>query len=128
MKWCVYMMVADAGHGESFCKIGITKDLANRVGQVQTGCPVPITDVAYLELTSGHYLDAERMFHDQLRKYHSQGEWFRMTLTDPEHKSAMANATRMVIARFGGSESKWKHMDLGAIRMLCRVLRLDKAA
>lgn len=128
MKWCVYMMLADAGGGDSFCKIGVTSDLANRVRSVQTGCPMPITDVAYLELPAGRHMEAERMFHHRLARYRTQGEWFRMNLADPEHKEAMADATRRVVGLYGASETRWKHMDLDAVRLLCKALRLDKAA
>ena len=128
MKWCVYMMVADAGNGESFCKIGITGDLANRVGAVQVGCPMPISDVAYLNLPTGRHREAERIFHHALAPYRTQGEWFRMNLAGTEHKAVMADATQRVIKLCGSSEIRWKHMDLDAVRMLCKVLRLDSAA
>ncbi len=127
MKMRVYMMIADACCGESFCKIGVTTDLAARISAVQTGCPMPITDVAYLDLPSGAR-KAEALFHHRLRAYHTQGEWFRMNLSDPVHKQAMKDATALVVAHFGVSETRWKHMSLDAIRSLCKVLRLDNVA
>ena len=128
MKQCVYMMIADACCGYSFCKIGVTGDLASRVSAVQTGCPMPITDVAFLELPPGRHRSAEAMFHQHLRAFHTQGEWFRMNLSDPAHKQAMKDATAHVLRHFGLSETKWKHMSLDAVRSLCKVLRLDNAA
>lgn len=127
MKLLVYMMIADACCGESFCKIGVTTDLAARVSAVQTGCPMPITDVAYLDLPSNARA-AEALFHDNLRAFHTQGEWFRMNLSDPVHKKAMADATANVLRYYGLTETKWKHMSLDAVRSLCKVLRLDNAA
>jgi len=128
MKWCVYMMIAETCCGDSFCKIGITGDLATRVSGVQTGCPMPITDVAYMDLPGGRCREAEKMFHQRLARYHTQGEWFRLNFQNTEHKAAMADATRHVIATLGLSETRWKHMDLEAVRSLCKVLRLDKVA
>ncbi|HGM6729725.1 TPA: GIY-YIG nuclease family protein [Stenotrophomonas maltophilia] len=127
MKMVVYMMIADACCGDSFCKIGVTTDLAARVSAVQTGCPMPITDVAYLELPRGAR-QAETLFHSKLQAFHTQGEWFRMNLSNPDHKRAMAEATAVVLRHHGLSETRWKHMSLDAVRSLCRVLRLDNAA
>jgi hypothetical protein len=128
MKWCVYMMVADAGEGFSFCKVGITGNLSERIVAVQVGCPVPIREVAYLSLRAEQTRLAERVFHDWLKDYHSQGEWFRMNLADPIHKAVFHDATRKVIELVGLSETRWKRMDLRSIKMLDKVLRLDKAA
>lgn len=128
MKWCVYMLVADAGDGFSFCKIGITGNLAERIRSIQVGCPVPITAVAYMDLPANHCRSAERIFHAQLTAYHSQGEWFRLRLTDPAHKEAFAAATKAALRWVGASGTKWKSMEPDAIKMLTKVLRLDKAA
>lgn len=126
MKWVVYMMTADAGGGFSFCKIAITTDMAKRVKAVQTGCPMPITDIAYLDVPQGRPRPIEKMFHDELRKYHTHGEWFRFNLSDPEHKAVVAAATKKVISYYGASETRWKHMDMAAVALMCRALRLDE--
>jgi hypothetical protein len=128
MTWLLYMMVCDAGGGFSYCKIGISRDLAKRVAGVQTGCPIPISDVAYLQVGSTYTRQAEAMMHSGLKKFHSQGEWFRLNFTDPEHKAAFQEVTKRVIDRFGATHTCWKHMDLDAVRLVCRVLRLDEAA
>ncbi|KAG1077026.1 hypothetical protein G6F57_018931 [Rhizopus arrhizus] len=88
---------------------------------------MPITDVAYLELPRGAR-QAETLFHSKLQAFHTQGEWFRMNLSNPDHKRAMAEATAVVLRHHGLSETRWKHMSLDAVRSLCRVLRLDNAA
>lgn len=125
MRPCVYMMVADAGEGFSFCKIGKTNDLAARVCAVQVGCPIPISDVAYMEGLGGQ---AERIFHYELREFRTQGEWFKLNFSDPIHKVKFAKATERVMKWFGTSGMKWKHMDLDSLKMLGKVLRLDKVA
>lgn len=128
MMCCLYMMVVDAGDGTSFCKIGITGDLDKRVRGVQTGCPLPITEVAYLEIGPNQLRGAERLFHDKLAKYQSSGEWFRFNFADTSQKADFAEATRAVIRWAGISGSVWKTMNLESIKMLSKVLRLDKVA
>jgi hypothetical protein len=128
MKTCVYMMVADAGEGWSYCKIGITCDLANRVKTVQVGCPVPITEVAYLYVPQHSARRVESTFHERLAAFHTQGEWFRLRLHDPEHKALFAEAHRRVAELFIPSGERWRQMDLAAVRAMCRALRLDKVA
>lgn len=128
MNWCLYMMVADAGDGSRYCKIGFTGDLDKRVRAVQTGCPMPITEVAYLDLAFGRLRLAESQFHSKLAKYRSSGEWFRLDFNNPDHKADFSRATDEVIAWSGSTGTKWKTMELGAVRLLSRALRLDKVA
>lgn len=127
MKYCLYMMVTDTSEGssDSFCKIGITGDLAKRVAQVQTGCPMKIKDVAYME--TGYSRRAESIFHQEMAAYHTHGEWFRLDFQDPEAKAAFGRAMKRV-HEFVSPIAAWKHMDIDAVRMLCKVLRLDKVA
>ena len=127
---CVYMMVADAGQGHSFCKIGITRDLGKRIAQVQTGCPVPIAEVAYMPMPdSSRARLVEARMHCKLKEHHSHGEWFRLDLADPAHKAAFHEATRAALDRVCDlSEARWRKVNTTVARFASEALRLDEAA
>jgi hypothetical protein len=117
MNAFVYMMVADLGTDHRYCKIGFTGDLKKRICGVQIGCPVPISDIAYVRVrnTSQAY-QIEQMIHYGLREFRSQGEWFRLDFSNPEHKSIFGRVTEDVFSRLMGSGWRWVHMDIEAIQ------------
>lgn len=126
---CVYMMVADVGAEHSFCKIGITGDLGKRIAGIQTGCPVPIVDVAYISALPYSARQIEGYLHAQLEEFHTHGEWFRLNLKDKDHKAKFHLATRFALYRVGmPSAAKWKRLNPETVKFACKALRLDEAA
>lgn len=71
---CVYFIHAIT---TDFVKIGWTADLHRRFDQLQTSCPHRLELIA---LEVGRK-EREKWYHDQLRPYRRQGEWF--LLLDP---------------------------------------------
>lgn len=68
----VYFMESD-----NHIKIGITNNLKSRTSQVQTGCPVMIYLVSYLEVSSRkEALEIEKYLHNKLCHLNTYGEWF----------------------------------------------------
>ena len=58
-------------------KVGVTKDVQKRLGNLLVACPVP------LELVDSKSVDdmynTERMLHEALEQFHSHGEWFNLS-------------------------------------------------
>lgn len=70
--YCVYLL--DDGKG---CKIGISKDPAKRVGQLQTGNSSPISLFGYTVTKSKtDALALEHETHEKYRAQHLSGEWY----------------------------------------------------
>lgn len=68
----VYAMYAG-----NYVKIGITSSLDNRIKQVQTGCPLSIHRVKYIQVHSrNEALDIESSIHVAFNKHNTHGEWF----------------------------------------------------
>ena len=61
-----------------FIKIGVTtREVKVRARQIQTGCPLAITDIFYTKLPDkSTMLRVEKMLHDRFKKYNTYGEWF----------------------------------------------------
>ena len=116
--WFVYIMAAPDGEGDTFFKVGITSVVTKRIGQVQTGCPLKIKQVWILPVWSnGAAQMIEKMMHDSLKEFGSQGEWFRMDTGLPEHKKAMKSATeRAAHAASQDCIRKWMALDRAALQ------------
>ena len=61
-----------------FLKIGVTyTSLRKRAASVQTGCPLPITEIRFFSFCSrAEAFDAEKILHNKLFEYKTHGEWF----------------------------------------------------
>jgi len=60
-----------------YYKIGITKSIRNRIKQIQTGCPIDIRDVYFVEFDNrAQALEAERKLHTFFTEASTSGEWF----------------------------------------------------
>lgn len=71
----VYFMATN-----SYTKIGITNSLKSRIKQVQTGCPIMIFKVNYIEVENREKaLEIEKHFHKKLNHLNTYGEWFYTT-------------------------------------------------
>ena len=58
-------------------KIGITKDIARRLKQIQGSVPEELVLLAAYTM-----MDVERHFHSILSEYHLRGEWFSSDAAD----------------------------------------------
>lgn len=73
MKTKLYIMQAG-----DFIKIGVTSNsVSSRASQIQTGCPLPIEEIEYLEFdSSAEAYEMEKIVHKEFSFYNSHGEWF----------------------------------------------------
>jgi len=63
-----------------YYKIGITKDLAQRLQNIQACCPLPITCVAHSMFDDFRAARAREMeLHDEYNETNIHGEWFELT-------------------------------------------------
>jgi len=61
-----------------YCKIGISYKNQNRKKEIQTGNPILISNEYYSDLISNP-TDVENLIHKKLKKYQSNGEWFKIS-------------------------------------------------
>lgn len=61
-------------------KIGMSIDVDKRLKQLQSRCPIPLKIV--YRWFGYDYRYFEKALHDQFRKKHVTGEWFRLTTED----------------------------------------------
>lgn len=80
MQFVAYVYVIRAGE---FIKVGIARNLAKRIDQMQTGCPYEI-EVLRAWPCSDPYA-YERKLHHMLRAYRYRGEWFKVSNEGVEH-------------------------------------------
>lgn len=116
--WSVYVMAAPDKAGHTFFKVGRSSDIAKRLGQVQTGCPLKISKVWALTLWgNGASQRLEAGLHERLRPYHSHGEWFRMDTANAEHKRDM-NAALEYGRKFASQmhDVRWREVDVTELR------------
>ncbi len=73
MQYKLYIMQAG-----NFIKIGITaRAIKSRASEIQTGCPLAITDIFYIVLADKASMhNTELKLHKKFKKYHTYGEWF----------------------------------------------------
>lgn len=116
--------------GLTYFKIGITSDIAKRVGAVQTGCPLRITKVWAINVYgSGGAQAVEAAMHKRLAGYHSHGEWFAMQTDSEEHKAAMNEcmAYGHQLAN-GGQGKKWNEVSIPDMKAAMRDLANERKA
>lgn len=89
-------------------KIGITNNLYTRTKQVQTGCPVKIYLVSYIEVIDRETaLKIEKHLHDKLKHLNTYGEWFYT------YKQNTMGIVHSEISKFNFSVEDIKtHLDL----------------
>ena len=126
--WSIYIMAAPAMKGLTYFKIGITTDIAKRVGGVQTGCPLRITKVWAINVYgSGKAQHVERAMHKKLAVFHSHGEWFTFETDNAEHKAAMNEA--MVFGHemaSGGKGKRWNEVSIPDLKAAMRDLQRER--
>lgn len=102
----VYAAIADFGSAK-FVKVGHTSELVNRMASIQTGCPVQIGDVAYARVASIDVArSAEKLIHQAMKPYRSQGEWFQFDLSRPEDARVWRGAIPAVLNHVAGN-GRW---------------------
>lgn len=73
-----YVYIVAVGKNQHIYKIGIATNVQNRIKQLQTGCPHPIRLIGYLKCEDPRVIEKE--FHEALKFYRQQGEWFDCSL------------------------------------------------
>lgn len=62
---------------QDYIKIGISKNLSSRIKQVQTGCPIRLRRVEYVNVESREIaLKIEKLMHKEFSDLNTFGEWF----------------------------------------------------
>ena len=115
---CVYAAIADFGGADKFVKVGYTIKLVTRMSELQTGCPVQIGDVAYARVpTVEAARHVEKLVHQAMKPYRSQGEWFRFDLSQPEDERVWRGAIPAVLNHVVG-KGRWnmRSINYGEVR------------
>lgn len=126
MSCYLYVMVADSGDSEvRYFKIGISDNVASRVASVQTGCPIPITQVMTLSVGGrSKARSAEKNLHRVMQEFRTCGEWFKFDLSRQDHKDAFNRFCRSVLDAEIGSGWSWTVRSTKAIE---REMRLSSS-
>lgn len=115
--WFVYVLMAPAGTGRSHFKIGITSEPLRRPKQVQTSCPLKITQVLFLDVHSEVVARRiEAKLHGQFASYRTAGEWFAFKTDDAEDKAAFNDGARKVLDPEVGAGWQWTRLTMDEIR------------
>lgn len=75
-----------------FTKIGISRNFASRLKQIDTGTPFPVKTIATREIPSSALAYAEAWLHNRFKEFRVKGEWFDVGLAPL--KNGMAAAVR----------------------------------
>jgi hypothetical protein len=73
----IYMLNLE---GTNYVKIGITRDIHNRVNQIQAGVPITILILDCVRVRHARRLEAE--LHRHLAAFRVRGEWFVLPLDE----------------------------------------------
>lgn len=104
----VYAAVAPIAPGLKFVKVGYSEGLLSRIRDVQTGCPVPISDVSYVRLFSATQArSVEAAIHLLMAEFRSSGEWFRFDLSVQRDLKVWKGAIPAVLNEALG-RGRWK--------------------
>jgi hypothetical protein len=60
-------------------KIGYTKSLEKRLGDIQVGCPFPVDAIYTIESDAKNVRKLEKSLHTKFKNYRMNGEWFRLS-------------------------------------------------
>ena len=129
--WSVYVMAAPHSKGLTYFKIGRSSDVSKRLGQVQTGCPLPITQVFIFTMWgNGAAQAAEWKMHEALAEYRTQGEWFALRTDDLAHKRAMNHAMNDVAERWSPPQGKkkWRKVPVAELKAAVAAHAAEMAA
>ena len=119
----VYVFMARDGDGPMYVKVGRSDNPIHRLGEVQVGCPIPISKAGMVKcLTIEQSKRIEAQLHGMLAEWHSSGEWFRFDWTNETDKSSLM--AMMNVAFAGVPDWKLEEIDKGeavaAMRALAR--------
>lgn len=70
---CVYVIQCN-----EFYKIGVARNLAKRLNEMQTGNPYELRVVLSIEVRGGSSFDTERFLHTKFQAYRVRREWFQL--------------------------------------------------
>lgn len=100
---CVYVMIAATAGGETYFKIGHSIYVGDRIGGVQTGCPLPIKRILVLRtLCASRAQKLEKLLHKRFRAFRTAGEWFQFDMENPAHKAEFENGCDEIIRPYMG--------------------------
>lgn len=115
----VYAAVAPIVSGTKFVKVGWSGGLLSRLASIQTGCPVPITDVSYVRTwTPESARSIEAAIHLLMAECRSQGEWFKFDLADERQRKIWRGAIPAVLNEAFG-KGRWEIKTFNYSRALC---------
>lgn len=115
---CVYVIIVTTAGEETYFKIGRSTCIQERIGAVQTGCPLPIERVLLLPLVENYISCAmEAALHKRFAKFHTHGEWFLFNLTNPSHKAEFHLGCDEVIRTFL-TEWRWEMHSVADAKIL----------
>jgi hypothetical protein len=60
-------------------KIGYTKSLEKRLGDIQVGCPFPVDAIYTIKSDAKNVRKLEKSLHTKFKNYRMNGEWFRLS-------------------------------------------------
>ena len=122
----LYALVAPAEGSLCHFKIGISTDPLKRFSSIQTGCPVPISEMIYVEMGLAEVARlAEKELHARFSERRTTGEWFIFDTAKPADKQAFNGTMREVMAHYLGSEWRWSRISAARV---AEVARREQAA
>lgn len=108
----VYFFMARDGDGPMYVKIGRSDNPIKRVGEVRTGCPLPIIKAGMVKCLDWNQAKRiEREFHRHLADRGSSGEWFRFDWHSSVDREHLQTVMGVVLAEV--PEWKLEQIDLG---------------
>lgn len=107
----VYFFLARDSDGPMYVKVGRSGNPIKRIGQVQTGCPIPIVKAGMVKcLGLEQAVKIERQFHSRLGDRKSSGEWFRFDWSKLDDRESLQAAITTIF--IGVPEWKLEEIDL----------------
>jgi hypothetical protein len=109
----IYMLVCQDQVGPAYIKFGIANNLRNRIDGLQTGCPIPIQVLGFVEVwTRPEAAKVERSLHSVFDSRRVTGEWFRFDLE--KDKKEFQDGCRAVFSEHLPDDvlQKWTRLDI----------------
>ena len=113
----VYALLCRDSGGPIYIKFGRSKDIVSRITSLQTGIPIEIKYIAFVDVgwSLKNACAVERSLHRQFKDRNTSGEWFKFDFDSELDKKEFNDGCRAAFKAAGYLDLWWQKVSMAAM-------------